>query len=97
MALLFAADEEKDVKTKKVNRCVVTLTFVAKVILALTDCYWNCFTRDFDVLLVFLRQLMPQGRTSIFTGLSNMRQQAMADKLNRDVFTPTFLHHMTTR
>ena len=94
---LLTSDEVKDLKAKMMNRCVVTLAVVAKVLQAVSDGYRNTVTRELDSYLGFLQHLLPKGRRSLLGGLSEQQQGVLADKLNRDVFTPAFLHQVTSR
>ncbi len=90
---LVISDEEKEQKAKMVNRNVVTLTALARIIHAISDCYRNAVTRDLETYVEFVKHLLGRGRAS----LPRLGQQGLVDKLKRDVYAPAFLHHVTSR
>lgn len=85
-------NDKEDVR--KINRAVVTVSAVARIIRAISDCYRNALTRELALYLEFVGQLLDKGRAL----LPRLEQhQLLVDKLKRDVYTPSLLHHFTTR
>jgi hypothetical protein len=60
----------------------------------ISDCYRNSVTRDLEIFVQFVRELLAKGG-NILPKLA--LQQTLIDRLKRDVFTPAFLHHITNR
>jgi hypothetical protein len=78
---------------KKMNRSAVTLSAVAKIVQLISDSYRNSVRRELEIFVQFVSRLLAKGGNI----LPQLAHRALVDRLNRDIYTPAFLHHITTR
>ena len=77
-----ALRECKEDVTKKVNRMVIALTFLVKIIMNLAEEYRNCVTQDLDVVSNFLQFMFLKGE-NIFP----LMNPQVRDKMTKDLFS----------